>query len=953
MLLHRPSQTITTDSSMISRANTCSSCASFLRRNKTPPLSLANGMWVGDIPFVLRVLTLPERILVARYFPAAYVVKLYPMKKGARSWSVHGLHSGLRGNVSTYHLNTDDIASMTDSQIMPPSSAILAAIIGVTFVGPKNLPQKTMPGFLRVNRVRVHDALLWLKRNNPIYENIVISPSRLEELPLDGIPLEISALAKHSDDPVRLAKERDGYVPENDECDQSFPELDDDENPSNEDDVDETCFTTDSGMFLLRLLSTLHLICKDATAIPLCSLGVVDVAANDVKENEVLAHALHNISQTEKTEAWIVRQGNKFINEYAHSDANGVRTDGAGHNPNHLLGSFPCLFPYGFGGFEVDRPTSVSYETHAQWALRYDDKRFRTDLHFMFQVFGVLQKRRLCAAAALQISRPTFIHHEAAIRSLRSSDFETAAVEEQSHHAFSNPTMQSLRGNINSVRAKVMGTDESRIKIRSLIWGMCVKKNPPSLWLTINPADTQDPIAQVLCGKDIDLDRFDAIDHQVDAAAVTADPFASAQFFHLVINAVLRELLGIQCMGPSHSLQRKKGILGCIEGYIGTVEAQGRGTLHLHMVLWLSGSITSPQMKQCLLSEQFREKLRRFISMNIRADLPNVVGAAVLSQPKDPAVAFSRPIDPRSPNYKRRSCEAEKRIARTVQIHQCGRGCMKLVNGHWVCKRRTPFALADAAWVDENGLWGPKRSYGYFNNFCPTLLQCLRANHDIKLISNGADTKHISWYITQYVAKKQKQSMNTSALLANTYAFHEGKEQRNRDLALLNKRLIQRCANTLTRQQELSAPEVVSYLLGWGDRFISHHFETIHWYAVAKMLKQIYPALQSHQYACTLPPLSLIIDNPDRHERPESTLHQEESDLQTHSLDQVCIIQFCADLFSDCSYQLFGRMTSLTSKWSKASYWSGTKFASTWTEEMPWKAGHTLITFLELMTVPH
>lgn len=72
------------------------------------------------------------------------------------------------------------------------------------------------------------------------------------------------------------------------------------------------------------------------------------------------------------------------------------------------------------------------------------------------------------------------------------------------------------------------------------------------------------------------------------------------------------------------------------------------------------------------------------------------------------------------------------------------------------------------------------------------------------------------------------------------------------DLTLLNKWLIQRCANTLTWQQELSAPEMVSYLMGWGDHFISHHFVTIHWYAVVHMLKAIHPELRSHQYAFAL-----------------------------------------------------------------------------------------------------
>ena len=220
MLLHHHPSCFSENTFGQSCANVCTSCLSSLRQHKTPPLSLANGMWIGDVPLVLRVLTLPERILVARFFPAAYIVKLYPKKKGARAWPTSGLHSGLRGNVSTYRLNTDDIVHMTDSQCMPPSSSILAATIGVTFVGPHNLPQKTMPGFLRVNRQRVHDALLWLKTNNPLYRNIVISTSRLNELPTDDIPHEISALAKHSDDTAQLAEEQDGYVP--DDADDTF-----------------------------------------------------------------------------------------------------------------------------------------------------------------------------------------------------------------------------------------------------------------------------------------------------------------------------------------------------------------------------------------------------------------------------------------------------------------------------------------------------------------------------------------------------------------------------------------------------------------------------------------------------------------------------------------------------------------------------------------------------------
>jgi hypothetical protein len=573
----------------------------------------------------------------------------------------------------------------------------------------------------------------------------------------------------------------------------------------------------------------------------------VDVAASNVQENELLSHALANVSQADKSFGWAVKRSGDFVNEYPRQNADGSRYDGSTENPNHLLGSFPCLFPYGLGGFEVDRPISISYESHARWALRYEDRRFRKDYHFMFQVFGVLQKRQVCAAATLQISKPAFLQYEKQFRSLRPCDFESASAEEKANKAFTNPSMRSFRQNVSTVRAKVMGTDESRIKIRSLIWGMCIMKNPPSIWLTINPADTQDPIAQVLCGEDFDLDNFDAFDQRPSDSAIAADPFAAATFFHLIINAVLQNLLGIKGFNRNVPIQRERGILGEVDSYIGTVEAQGRGTLHLHMLLWLTGSKTSKEIKACLLSPEFRESMKSFIAQNIRADFPDIHGADISALPRQTRVAFSRPVDPRQPHYDYEYREAEKRIARTVQLHRCGPACMRMINDHFVCKRRAPFSLAADDWIDENGDWGPRRSNGYLNSWNPSILQCLRANHDIKLITNGTETKHIAWYITKYVAKKRKNSSNTSALLAKSLAFRRPGFQSTSNVTAINKKLIQQCANTLSREQELSAPEVVSYLMGWGDRYISHHFETIHWYLVEALLKQTFPVLRGYR----------------------------------------------------------------------------------------------------------
>lgn len=134
-----------------------------------------------------------------------------------------------------------------------------------------------------------------------------------------------------------------------------------------------------------------HVICfADERIVPLQSLGVVDVAATDVQDNDVLAHALKNVARGDKNEGWAVKRSTNFMNEYPHHDSNSKLTDRYGVNPNHLLGSFPWLFPYSKGGFEVEWNQKVSYDAHAHWAIRYEDKWFCLDFHFIFQVFGVL-----------------------------------------------------------------------------------------------------------------------------------------------------------------------------------------------------------------------------------------------------------------------------------------------------------------------------------------------------------------------------------------------------------------------------------------------------------------------------------------------------------------------------------------------------------------------------------
>jgi hypothetical protein len=599
-----------------------------------------------------------------------------------------------------------------------------------------------------------------------------------------------------------------------------------------------------SYIYLTRLAHTFVLV---GAVVPLTSLGVVDVGGTDVADRDVLANALANISQSELRESYAIRRGSAFVNEYARTDASGRRSDGGPEDPSHLLGAFPTLLPYGKGGIETNRRVKVSYAEHSKRDLQYWDKRFRKDHHYVFQLFGVLQKRQVCSSAGLQIKRKDFYKHEAMIRSLKPSDLLQAAGEESRRVPFSNEAVKNLRKHITSIRSKVMGTDESRVSIRSKIWSLIAQIGPPSLWITLNPSDTGDPIAQALTGADIDLDKFiDSLGPNATTRSnsIATDPYAAAKYFHFIIDTVLELLFGIKPCERGH-IRRRPGIFGNMEAYIGTVEAQGRGTLHFHMIGWLKGAPTADRMKELLQEETFRAKLVRFIHSAIKSDIGGANAEQVRAMNREEAVSFSRPVDPRQGNYSVRSHEAEKRLARAVQVHRCtAEGCLKLVRGRLVCKRNAPFPLSENDWVDEDGRWGSTRKYGYVNAWCPPLLQTVRANQDIKLITNGGETKDIAWYISKYVAKNQGNSSNVSALLAQRIAFHGQQERYNADVTSRNKRLLQRCANTLSREQTFSAPEVMAYLMSFGDRKISHHFIPLYTNDIISALRKVYPSLR-------------------------------------------------------------------------------------------------------------
>lgn len=193
-------------------ANVCGECLRDLKKETQlpPKLSLANNLWLGEVPAELGCLTFPEQLLIAHLYPRVYVFKLFPKSGGGPT---DQLQRGMRGNVSTYELNVEAMTAMVDGKLMPRAPKVLSSLIAITYIGVGNIPKKWLHSTFRVRRHHVARALRWLQANNPkYYGDIIIGENQLDQLPEDDIPDEILGLIRQSNDAGLVDQESSGYV---------------------------------------------------------------------------------------------------------------------------------------------------------------------------------------------------------------------------------------------------------------------------------------------------------------------------------------------------------------------------------------------------------------------------------------------------------------------------------------------------------------------------------------------------------------------------------------------------------------------------------------------------------------------------------------------------------------------------------------------------------------------
>ncbi|KAJ7585991.1 hypothetical protein C8J56DRAFT_732078, partial [Mycena floridula] len=189
-------------------------------------------------------------------------------------------------------------------------------------------------------------------------------------------------------------------------------------------------------------------------------------------------------------------------------------------NPDIYGMLWPTLFPYGIGMFEDPvRSKAVALKTQVKAYLQLADRRFQTHLSFPFVMHNILMLRASSYQSRLAVRRAWWPKamlamqkiDEITLRTVESALVAKRARKDYSRYeASTDPekaVFEMLRY-VDCVSGHIEGSNAEIMGMREEIRALSRDSGTPSIFFTLNPADTYNPLCSFMAGKDIDVDAL-------------------------------------------------------------------------------------------------------------------------------------------------------------------------------------------------------------------------------------------------------------------------------------------------------------------------------------------------------------------------------------------------------------------------------------------------------------
>ncbi|KAF5370369.1 hypothetical protein D9758_006967 [Tetrapyrgos nigripes] len=265
-------------------------------------------------------------------------------------------------------------------------------------------------------------------------------------------------------------------------------------------------------------------------------------------------------------------------------------------NPELYPSIFPWLFPYGLGGLGMNDIPRFSEKAHKKFLLNYHDKRFQTDITFPFVAFS-----------HEQIKATT--HNGFAMTELQSFPVIADRILGVDHTVLTNIINRLEQGEIVHPKTEAEKTCFSIIQDLDHVGGGVKGSmtSAPSWYITFAPSDTTHPLCLYYAGSNEKFEPYLNIPDDERTRQVIRNPVSGAKFFDFMVEMFIKAILGVD---SDHD-----GVFGKTSAYYGTVEQQGRLTLHLHLLLWIASAKSPQEIRDAILdpNSDFQKRIVEYL----------------------------------------------------------------------------------------------------------------------------------------------------------------------------------------------------------------------------------------------------------------------------------------------------------------------------------------------------
>ena len=755
----------------------CHECIAFLEKKVMPPLALANGLWVGNIPKELSDLTFVERLLVSRVRSNRCIVHV--LKGG---WK-------MRANAIMFPTPVPKLCN-----ILPPPIEELDEVIAFMFTGvaqPTTEDMKRTPMLAR--RRYISAALEWLKLNHSDYVDVQVSQENLKLYPEEGPPVTVDY--------------RSSIINKHKEATSVFDMED-------EDGVEEgNC--------------------------PFVVHGLTGENYSTLSKDATRALALQHLIKDQKI---------LFV-------GHGTKPESMFNNSQLFPSMMPWLFPYGLGGIGnsniIGPMSSIAQKKHL---LMYHDKRFQTDPGFPLIAFNQEQIQQSSSAGFVTAEKPYFAEVAKRLMTLDKSVLEDITNRMMKGERVKPETDAEIAcfrilSDIDTVGGRVKGSLTSKKYMCNNVWSLISYNGAPSWFITLSPADINHPICIYFADKNITF-KPELYFKKADDAyrLVTSNPVAAARFFHMMCKNFIKHVLGF---GKKHP-----GLYGETKAYYGTVEQQGRLTLHLHMLIWIKGALSPQEVRDKILDTnldfqksmvEYLESVHQgeFFDGKLEDVIERIDGYQNNPEYVPPTKTMPEAPPPLCPE--RNDCNicdnckalttwwirfkivVDDLVKRSNRHNDCSksiRPCLR--NGK--CKARFPRDIVETTMVDPvTGALKMKKGEAWINYFSPLLTFLVRCNTDTTSLLSGTAIKATVAYITDYVTKPGLNTYSMFDTIRQIFERNETLLTAKENMQNSARSLVTKMVNALTAKLEISSPMATMYLLGNPDHYTSHEFVNFYW----------------------------------------------------------------------------------------------------------------------------